>query len=323
MRSDAKPADDPEAGGAPGPSAVDWVRRTDQVDTFLGTLDRHLRRRRRRWRQAGAVAVLLALGGVFWNMRPVAPSSAPTAITARGAIVRQVLSDGSEVDLGDGTDLSVAFGPQGRRIALERGMAHFQVAKSPVPFVVAAGRVEVRAVGTAFATTLGASGDVEVIVTEGTVAIDRPAGEGSAAAPAPGTIERQPANPAGPVRTARTAAVMRAGDRLVITAGTPWEALERQIAPLGPEEISRRLGWRVPQLRFEGTPLAEAVPLFNRHSKIQLRLADEATGSVKVSGTLRGDNVIPLVRLLELEHGVHADRQGDVITLRRASAPVR
>lgn len=304
------------------PSAVDWVRRSGQADMFLSTLDRHLqRRRRRRWAQATGAAMVLLVAGIVWtSSMPKSPALVPgTSAFALGAAAKQVLVDGSEVDLNEGADLAVAFSAETRRVALQRGMAHFRVAKSSVPFVVVAGKVEVRAVGTAFATKLQPGGEVEVIVTEGIVAIDRPLTQGAKpAAPVVAAAQRR-AGYSGPGRTERTVAILNAGARLMIPAGELGSNLESGITTLTEAEIAQQLDWRVPQLRFDATPLAEAVPMFNQHSKIQLRLADDAVGAVKVSGTLRGDTVAPLVRMLELEHGLKASRDGDVITLSAAT----
>lgn len=315
-------AERPELRDDGTPAAVDWVRRTGQADTFLATLDRHLQRRtRRRWAGAASAAAVLVVAGIVWtSMTPTKPiTSATPSVIALGAAAQQVLVDGSEVDLNEGADVAVAFSAESRRVALQRGMAHFRVAKSPVPFVVAAGQVEVRAVGTAFATRLSPTGEVEVIVTEGVVAIDRPAPKSARASNAAPVAIKNGVSSSGPGRTERTLALLQAGNRLIVPAGDLAANLENGVATLTEEEMARSLDWRVPQLRFDGMPLAEAVPMFNRHSKIQLRLADAAVGAVKVSGTLRADTVAPLVRMLELEHGLKAVREGDVITLSGAA----
>ena len=54
-----------------------------------------------------------------------------------------------------------------------KGEAHFVVTKNPVrPFVVTAGNLKVRAVGTGFAIKLGAE-DTDLLVTEGKVLVER------------------------------------------------------------------------------------------------------------------------------------------------------
>ena len=71
----------------------------------------------------------------------------------------------------DGSLISLDFGwPTPAGVTYWRGEAHFQVAKNANrPFVVQAGAVEFRAVGTAFDVQLGAT-QVQMIVTEGRVA---------------------------------------------------------------------------------------------------------------------------------------------------------
>ena len=62
----------------------------------------------------------------------------------------RALDDGTVVELNGGAEIEVQFTAAERRLRLVRGEAHFQVAKNPLrPFVVEAGGVAVRAVGTA------------------------------------------------------------------------------------------------------------------------------------------------------------------------------
>ncbi|MGH7956227.1 MAG: FecR family protein [Opitutaceae bacterium] len=92
---------------------------------------------------------------------------------------RQTLADGSVVELNAGADILVDFSPARRSVRLVRSEAHFAVATDATrPFVVSAGGVEVRAVGTEFAVRFG-SQEIAVLVTEGQVAVAR------TAAPAP------------------------------------------------------------------------------------------------------------------------------------------
>jgi transmembrane sensor len=83
-------------------------------------------------------------------------------------------------------------------------------------------------------------------------------------------------------------------------------------------DIAQRLSWRVPRLRFSGTPLVEAIPLFNRHSSLQLVIGDPEVGNLKLSGTLRADNTDSLVQLLQIEFAIKAEPRGKFeIVLRR------
>ena len=88
---------------------------------------------------------------------------------------RLALADGSLVDIKPGTVIDVRYDSSTRLVILSGGGAHFQVRKGePRPFVVMAGGMEARAVGTAFVVQLDVE-QVEVLVTEGQVAIDKAA----------------------------------------------------------------------------------------------------------------------------------------------------
>lgn len=79
------------------------------------------------------------------------------------------LADSSKVTLGPDSAIAIDFGTADRRVRLLKGMAFFDVASMPNrPFIVAAGRVTVTAVGTAFDVTDDA-GIVSVGVESGRV----------------------------------------------------------------------------------------------------------------------------------------------------------
>jgi len=115
----------------------------------------------------GGAATAALVGGVgLWAARP------QRLDTRLGEIRRVPLADGSLVAINTKTALEVAMKPKSRRVLLKEGEAWFQVAKDPErPFVVAAGPVRVRAVGTAFSVRRGdeAGAGVDVMVTEGVV----------------------------------------------------------------------------------------------------------------------------------------------------------
>jgi transmembrane sensor len=108
------------------------------------------------------------------------------------------------------------------------------------------------------------------------------------------------------------------GKRIVIerTATGPTAAA-RDVTTLPSEKINERLAWRVPRLEFAGTPLSQALPMFNEHARTRLTLADATLGRLQLSGVLRADDTESLLRLLEGEFGLKADVRGDEIVLRR------
>jgi transmembrane sensor len=232
------------------------------------------------------------------NPEPVA--QAPETPAPAGA---QVLDDGTRVELNRGAAITVQFTSAERRVRLDRGEAHFAVTKDATrPFVVNAGDIDVRAVGTAFNVRVDRAA-VEVLVTEGIVQLDAEAGPPEAVGPA---------NDSPPVPLA----LLEARQRAVVSlagAGPP------QIATLTKGEIERVLAWQHRLLDFTAAPLAEIIAEFNHRNVVQLVLLDPELASVRISASFRSDNIAGFVHLLEAGFEVRAERRGETeIRLRKA-----
>lgn len=266
------------------------------VDRVIEELQARQANRRHRRRQAaswalGGVAALVALA--LWSpfRRVVPESGVAESVTLRPD--RQVLADGTVVELNARSEIAVNFSPARRAVTLLRGEAYFAVAKSRVPFVVLVGGVEARAVGTEFLAGQAENGP-HVLVTEGRVAV--------ASAAAPGV-----------------------GAPVLVDAGTRVTAARRSDAPeisrpqsLRPDEIARALAWRDKRVEFSGTPLAHVVALFNGHNRVQLALADAGLGSLEVSGIFWTNDPEGFARALAGAFSLHARRvNGERIELHR------
>jgi transmembrane sensor len=269
-------------------------------------------RRHRRTRFVGTLIAMVTILSVssVWRIYSPAPSSvvSPPAPAIVCAPPKQLLPDGSVVELKDAAVIAVEFTDAIRRVILRQGEAHFQVAKNPArPFVVVAGGLEVRAVGTAFCVQLG-SGAVEVLVTEGHVAVEKPI--------RPTPRESATAEPEPLVPPPQLMAVLAAGNRVIVdlTAPTPPSLPVEMVSAA---ELSLRLAWRVPRLEFSSRSLAEVVSLFNRYAPVRLIIADEELARLELSGVLRADNVESLLQLLDAEFRIRADRRDGEIVLHR------
>jgi len=241
------------------------------------------------WLTLGAAATLLLAVGVIALYRQ---TTAPTALPSRAVIARdfdqKVLEDGSVIDLNRGGEIEVRYTPAERQVWLTRGEAHFTVAKNPArPFIVRAGKVDVRAVGTAFNVRLDPS-VVEVLVTEGHVQVSPP-------------------------DATETLPVLAAGQRALVPETGP-----ARIETVSTEEMSRLLAWQPRQLEFDSARLADVVAAFNRHNRLQLELGDATLADLPVGASFRSNNVDGFVRLLEGTFGIQAERHDDRIVLRRA-----
>jgi len=306
MNRRSNPSDPSGPPGSPNRVApLDWARAADAADMVEREMNACLRRRRvRRLSLAGTSFLAIMVTAFFWQ-RPVIESVIPLE-TGRAIVTspeRQILPDGSIVELKEGARVTVAYAATLRRVVLDRGEAHFQVAKDASrPFVVSARGVEIRAVGTAFSVQLRPN-QVEVLVTEGRVAVE-------AVAPAP-EVEKSPDLPPGHV-------FVDAGNRVSVDTTTSSPVLP-VAEPVAVDEINDRLAWRVPWLELHSTALSEIVPAFNLHSGSRLTFADPQIGRLRLSGTLRADNVTVLLQILDNSYGVGAERgPGGEIVLRES-----
>ena len=265
-------------------SALNWAAAHGHNQALLAELAARAARRRRRLRLATAAGAVALLAVALWQSPFV--GGARRADPGRVAVSvpsRQVLPDGTEVQLRGDAMLTGDFSGAQRRVNLSRGEAYFQVAKDPArPFVVGALGIEVRAVGTAFSVQLGAA-QVEVLVTEGRVAV----------AEAPANVAAADVPRAGP-------AYVDAGQLAVVAAGAP------QVINLPAAQSADRLAWRIPRIEFTATPLAEAIARLNRLSAVQLSLGDDSLANLRISGVVRADNGEALVRLLVANYEVDA-----------------
>ena len=251
-------------------------------------------RKKALWVAVTAAAFAAAAAIVVLLSPPTPPAALRPLSTALAApCERRVLDDGSVIELNRGARITVEFSPALRRVRLERGEAHFVVAKDAArPFVVEAAGVTARAVGTAFNVRLAAT-DVEIIVAEGRVAV----GSESAAA------DTTP-----PVLAARQRAVVP----LRVAAPAPV------VATLDHAALAARLAWQPRLLDFSDAPLGEVAAEFNRRNPVQLALAAPALRDLRVNASIRSDNVEGFVRLLESALDLRAEWRSETEIVLRA-----
>lgn len=251
-------------------------------------------RRRSFWRRTiafGSLAAAALVVGLFIWSRPLPADPALVAFrlsaTTKPRLV--TLSDGTVVQLNTGGAVVEEFTADTRHVTLTRGEAHFAVTKNPArPFIVQAGSLQVRAVGTAFNINLQ-SAAVDVIVTEGRVQLTT----GTPDAPALNAGERA---------TLRRAA---AGPTLVV-------------ARIGAAAITQTLAWREPLMRLGGASLAELAAEFERATGRRLVLADPTLAELRFGGRFRADDIDGFTHLLATTLDLDVERAADgTIVLRK------
>ncbi len=229
-----------------------------------------------RWGRRGVLAGLaastvLAFGIARWNQRPAEYA------TRMGEIRRLPLSDGSVMTINSGSNLTVTMANKAREVELSQGEAWFEVAKDARrPFVVAAGEVRVRAVGTAFSVRRRETG-VEVQVTEG-------------------AVETWSDGERGPHMR------LAAGDRAMISSHAVID-YETGI----PSSLDRSLAWRSGMIDLNGRTLADAAEEFNRYNPRQIIIADPRIAREQLDGLFRVNDPEGFAEAVKASLGVAVD----------------
>lgn len=296
-------SEDPSHGAALGRYGVAWAtldrpRKIGTTEQVLAAARRHSSRRRGLRLRTFGVLATVTLVAIFVARNVVPKPSIASANQVALLVPRQdVMPDGSVAQIKDGSEMTLDFSPMERHVRLLRGAALFEVVKDAGrPFVVAAGAFSIRAVGTAFSVQVTADG-VQVIVTEGKVAVERRPVDGESVQP-------------------DGAAYLEKGQRIDLE---PRMAKLPAPVAISAREISGLLAWREPRLEFSGMPLGEAVALLNQSNSLKLRVGDSAISGIQISGVFRTANVEDFVLVLERGFGVKAERRTtSEIVLRKA-----
>lgn len=242
---------------------------------------------------AAAVVLLLTLPPSKRGPNGDAPIALPALCEQR------TLADGSGLELNRGAVATVHFTETERRVRLERGEALFTVAKdSSRPFIVTAGGIEVRAVGTAFNVRFEPHA-VEVVVTEGKVQVGGSTGSRR-------SVASSTSNNARPLDSTPGETYVTAGQEATVSL-VP-SAPPTRVRTLTTAEMQARLAWQPKLLDFDDVPLASIVAEFNRRNPVRLVVTDPVVANRRMTTSFRSDNLEAFIRLLETNIGVQAER---------------
>ncbi|UVT15418.1 MAG: FecR family protein [Nitrospira sp.] len=199
--------------------------------------------------QIGAIAASLLLVAGAWWFGSLFHLTADHR-TASGEVRTVTLPDGTHIELGPRTSLSVAFDAEHRRVVFHEGEAFFQVASdSTRPFEVEAGEGTIKALGTAF-NVHQHSGHVTVTVAEHAVQVSLPS--------------NQPT-----LRLENGYRVRYDGHGLRGAA----EAVD----------LRRDLAWRRQRLLFDNQPLEDVIDELNRYRDGWIVIRDAALSRLPVT----------------------------------------
>ncbi|WP_116809810.1 FecR family protein [Steroidobacter cummioxidans] len=223
------------------------------------------RRRLGSWALAAGLATcFIALLVARVDLTEWLTGGAQRIATARGEQQSAVLSDGSRIELGGLTGVEVQFSSERRLVIADEGEVFYRIEHDPSrPFVVQAGPVSVKAIGTAFSVRREA-GTVSVVVTEGVVEVNTLSQKGAATT---GSVSR-----------------VQAGERIRFDHG------QLQAAPQA-VHTDHDVVWRRGRLRFEEEPLRVVVASLNRYTTRPIVLGDPSLQELRFTGTVFDDSV--------------------------------
>jgi transmembrane sensor len=208
--------------------------------------------------------------------------------TDLGEIRRVPLSDGSVVAINTQSAVEVSMQRDAREVTLTRGEAWFKVAHDKTrPFIVSAGRIRVRAVGTAFSVRRHDDG-ADVQVTEGLVETWTV-----------GEEERR--------------IQLAAGSKAYVAAYEPPKIVQSSA------DVERSLAWREGQIVLEGESLDEAAAQFNRYNARKLVISDPGLAAEKLVGQFRATDPQTFAEAVATTLGAKVEEEGDTIRLSRRS----
>jgi transmembrane sensor len=204
-----------------------------------------------------------------------------TFATAIGKRDSLRLPDGGRVVLGPASKLVVAaaYGRETREVELH-GEAYFDVVHDTTrPFVVRAGDVSVRDVGTSFAVRADSGRVVQVVVTSGSVMLRSAA-------------------------TADSGVLLATGD--MGTVQQDGRVTSRHLV-----EAGQYLAWMRDSLVFRDASLAEVSDELRRWYGITLRVDDSSLAERHLTMTFAGDPLDRVLRVIGLGLGADVERRGD------------
>lgn len=282
---------------------LETFERVNEMASRLGSLDRISRQSlinafaspaasSRRWLPLAAAASFAAmiLGGTLyfaWNQ--LAPGASTQVYNSAIAQNRDItLSDGTQVALGAASTMTTQFSKGQRQIELKNGEAFFQVVHDTSrPFVVAAGDLSIRDIGTAF--DVRRTGQrVTIAVTQGRVEI--------------ADVNQKPGE------TQRGILQVSAGQMVSYDPATS----AMTVGSMTPEQAT---AWRSDRLEFIDEPLSVVVANVNRYSERPLHIADADLGKLSYTGSIRTDALDSWLGALPQVFPLRVNKDASQVTL--------
>jgi transmembrane sensor len=223
---------------------------------------------------------------VFWLRTTGVFSTQSTLVLSTPVAVSEQapLPDGSKVSLGGATSVEAVYTRATRELRLKEGEAYFEVRpeRGARPFVVSAGPVSIRALGTAF-NVRKTRERVAVTVTEGRVQVAQ-------------------SNAAG------AGVEVVAGEQAVYDPATNRFRVAAIDAP-------RALSWRERRLEFTDEPLDSVIANVNRYSSRRIEAHGADLHAHSYTGTFYPETLDDWLVAIERAFPVRIGRRGDIVVI--------
>jgi transmembrane sensor len=240
---------------------------------------------------AAAVVVALIGGPAVKGLLRRTPQWRVYATTAGQRLVMR-LPDGTQVTLAPQSRLrsETDYGTARRDLYLD-GEAYFQVAPdSQRPLRVHTTQSVTEDLGTAFVVRAYADQvATEVVVAEGRVSLSR----------------------ADTTAAARTPALVLEARDLGTLAPSGVPAMRRGV------DVGRYLAWTRGVLAFDGTPLGDVVRTLGRWYNVEIRLADSALATRRLTATFQNESIDLVLQRIALTIGLRVERADGFVLLLR------
>ncbi|WP_086932654.1 FecR family protein [Agarilytica rhodophyticola] len=221
------------------------------------------------WAGIGTTILCLTLitVGVFYDNK--APLHYQTEV---GQIQEVILVDGSIVTLSGASSIEVIYTERMRKLQLQRGQAFFDVTSSPSrPFVVSAGGIDTRVLGTKFDIRLGHR-NIRVSVVEGDVNVNISDTDSTSGKHLSG------------------------GDQITIVSE------EKELRLSKKTKVDTRLlsDWLAGRLSYRDAYLRDVIEDANRFFNGQIFLNEEALGDMKITASFNAAQIGQMLESLPL-----------------------
>jgi transmembrane sensor len=243
---------------------------------------------------AAAVATLAWLGLVPWP-----PMHAPASVQVdtqsytghAGGVRSLTLSDGSLIQLDQGSRIDVRFDAHERRIAVRQGHVLFDVGKDPArPMLVEVGGHVLQDIGTIFDVRRDTHGDTLTVIS-GRVRVL------NARQPSSTGDQRPPP-----------------GDALAdLSAGQQVELSPSGVSPVRPVQAAQATAWLPAEISFQHETIGNVARRFNAYTGKPLVIEDSSIAGRRISGIFHANNPQAFVAYLATLPDVRIVDGGDRI----------